>query len=205
MKLGGSLLDLPDLRQRLQEVALMLMPSQLLLIPGGGLAADCIRSLDQQFGLSAEQAHQTAIEAMKFNAELLARLNPEFCIVADLSEARVAWENGRLPVLNASVVLHHQQRPRGDEREDNGDFLPASWDVTSDSIAAWVAARWGAKGLVILKSCDPVSSCIDVLIERRMLDAFFRRIAGSFPIRWLNLRKSPLQFVTLADKSASAF
>jgi aspartokinase-like uncharacterized kinase len=205
VKLGGSLLDLPDLTQRLQDVALMLMPSKMLLIPGGGMAADCIRSLDQQFGLTPEQAHQTAIEAMKFNAELLARLNPEFCIVADLNEALRAWENGRLPVLNASAFLRHQQQPGGGERGDSGVLLPASWDVTSDSIAAWVAARCGAMALVILKSCDPVSNCIDVLIEHRMLDVFFRRTAGSFPIQWLNLRKSPLQFVTLADKSPSAF
>ena len=34
------------------------------------------------------------------------------------------------------------------------DGLPASWDVTSDSIAAWVADRVGAARLVLVKAVD---------------------------------------------------
>ncbi len=34
------------------------------------------------------------------------------------------------------------------------DALPASWDVTSDSIAAWVAHRVGAGRLVLVKGVD---------------------------------------------------
>jgi 5-(aminomethyl)-3-furanmethanol phosphate kinase len=34
------------------------------------------------------------------------------------------------------------------------DDLPASWQVTSDSIAAWVADRVGAERLVLLKAVD---------------------------------------------------
>jgi aspartokinase-like uncharacterized kinase len=34
------------------------------------------------------------------------------------------------------------------------DELPASWDVTSDSIAAWVAHRVGAERLVLVKAAD---------------------------------------------------
>jgi 5-(aminomethyl)-3-furanmethanol phosphate kinase len=34
------------------------------------------------------------------------------------------------------------------------DELPASWQVTSDSIAAWVADRVGAERLVLLKAVD---------------------------------------------------
>jgi 5-(aminomethyl)-3-furanmethanol phosphate kinase len=34
------------------------------------------------------------------------------------------------------------------------DQLPASWEVTSDSIAAWVAGRVGAERLVLVKAVD---------------------------------------------------
>ena len=34
------------------------------------------------------------------------------------------------------------------------DGLPASWDVTSDSIAAWVAPQAGAGRLVLVKAVD---------------------------------------------------
>ena len=34
------------------------------------------------------------------------------------------------------------------------DALPASWEVTSDSIAAWVADQVGAGRLVLVKEVD---------------------------------------------------
>jgi aspartokinase-like uncharacterized kinase len=45
------------------------------------------------------------------------------------------------------------------------DPLPHGWHVTSDSIAAWVASRAGARRLVLLKSIDGVSAGGEVLGE----------------------------------------
>ncbi len=36
-------------------------------------------------------------------------------------------------------------------------LLPHGWDVTSDSIAAWVAGQLGARCLVLLKAMDDVT------------------------------------------------
>jgi aspartokinase-like uncharacterized kinase len=38
------------------------------------------------------------------------------------------------------------------------DGLPASWQVTSDSIAAWVADRVGAERLVLVKAIDGLTA-----------------------------------------------
>jgi aspartokinase-like uncharacterized kinase len=51
----------------------------------------------------------------------------------------MALDAGRVPVLAPSQWLRE------------ADPLPHSWDVTSDSIAAWVAGAVGARRLVLVK------------------------------------------------------
>ena len=228
VKLGGSLLDLPDLMDRLKSLAEQLLPAPVLLISGGGVAAEFVRSLDQRFGLTSEQAHWTAIAAMSFNASLLERLNSEFRVVTDRADAEAVWSAGRIAVLDALAFLRSQEESRlcekgegtivavrsanqacvrrsvrGANNDSAVDFerLPPSWDVTSDSIAAWIAAQWRLSELVIAKSCDPVSPCIATLIENGMLDAFFRSVPRTMKIQWLNLRKSPLSLIPLNDNN----
>lgn len=46
LKLGGSLLTIPDVMDRLEAVISRLRPSPVLIVPGGGAAADVIRDLD---------------------------------------------------------------------------------------------------------------------------------------------------------------
>ena len=248
VKLGGSLLDLPDLMNRLKALTEQLSPAPVLVITGGGVAADLVRTLDQRFGLTPEQAHWTAIAAMSFNASLLERLNVEFRVVTDRLAAEAVWSARQIAVLDALAFLQSEERllrreiserttvavgsqaasvsrhrvhpggsaascatpttgaeavePPGQVRwRLNNNQLPASWDVTSDSIAAWVAARWPASELVIAKSCEAVSPCIGTLIETGMLDPFFRNVVGTAKIQWLNLRKSPLCLIPLNDNT----
>ena len=51
------------------------------------------------------------------------------------------------------------------------DELPASWDVTSDSIAAWVAHRVGAERLVLVKAADGLG--VDEYFPRALEGARF--------------------------------
>jgi len=60
-------------------------------------------------------------------------------LVADPVEIAAALSAGRVPVLAPYRWL------RG------ADPLPHSWDVTSDSISAWVAGQVGAARLVLVK------------------------------------------------------
>ena len=110
MKLGGSLLDLPDLMDRLKALTEQLMPAPVLLMPGGGVAADLVRALDQRFGQTPEQAHWMAIEAMSFNASLLARLNSKLCVVADRAAADAVWSTDRIAVLDAYAFLQFEEQ-----------------------------------------------------------------------------------------------
>ncbi len=254
VKLGGSLLDLPDLMERLKALAEHLHPAPVLIIAGGGAAANLVRSLDRRFGLTPEQAHWTAIAAMSFNAILLARLNSKLCVVADRTAAESVWTSGRIAVLDAFAFLQSEEvdldretgvktkvvparcdsgpshvsrhrvlpggsmvscatPPTGAEAVRppkqarwrlNCGLLPACWEVTSDSIAAWIAAHWRAGELVIAKSCDPVSTCPRTLIANEMLDPFFNNVVQTAAVHWLNLRKSPLSLIPLRDNKPSS-
>jgi len=100
LKLGGSLLALPDLFDRLQAVFEMLKTDRLLLVPGGGAAADEVRRLDDRFQLTAKKAHWAAIAAMSDNASLLARLNGRLRLVQTREDAEGVWNGSRVAILD---------------------------------------------------------------------------------------------------------
>jgi aspartokinase-like uncharacterized kinase len=110
----------------------------LLVVPGGAAFADAVREQDRRFGLRAETAHRMAILAMEQFGWLLSDLTPGGVPCGDLEAARSAGARGRTPILLPAALLA-------------SDPLPASWAVTSDSIAAWVAGATHAARLVLVK------------------------------------------------------
>ena len=107
----------------------------LLVVPGGAWFADAVREADSRFALAATTSHRMAVLGMEQFGWLLSELIPG---AVRSAEARPAA--GRTTVLlPAALEL---------------DGLPASWEVTSDSIAAWVAVRAGAGRLVLVKEVD---------------------------------------------------
>ena len=109
----------------------------LLVVPGGAAFADAVRDHDRRFGLRATTSHRMAILGMEQFGWLLSDLIPRAERCADLG-GRVAD--------GAATVLLPAELPL--------DALPTSWEVTSDSIAAWVAAQVGAERLVLVKEVD---------------------------------------------------
>ena len=108
----------------------------LLVVPGGGRFADAVRDADRRFGLHAETAHRMAILGMEQFGWLLGDLIPGAERITDPARAAAGRTSVLLP---AGLPL---------------DELPASWAVTSDSIAAWVARRAGAGRLVLVKAVE---------------------------------------------------
>jgi 5-(aminomethyl)-3-furanmethanol phosphate kinase len=111
---------------------------RLLVVPGGGSFADEVRRADHRFGLGDSAAHWMAILAMDQYGHLLARLAPGAALVRHGHRLKP----GRLHVLLPSAWLL------------DADPLPHSWDVTSDSIAAWVARAAGVPRLMLVKDVD---------------------------------------------------
>lgn len=145
VKVGGSLFGWPELKPRLQDYLATLAEKNVLLIPGGGPTADVVRSYDRAHGLGDEVAHWLALRALSLNANLLATLlQPGAQVVEGLNAARAVWRRGGRPVLDVYRFA------RGDEGRPG--HLHHSWAVTSDSLAARIAAVAGAERLVLLKS-----------------------------------------------------
>jgi aspartokinase-like uncharacterized kinase len=107
---------------------------RLLVVPGGGSFADAVRDADRRYALSDAAAHRMAILAMDQFGWLLSEMIPGCAPTAEI-------DGDGLRVLLPAAVLAD-------------DPLPASWDVTSDSIAAWVAREAGAGRLVLVKPVD---------------------------------------------------
>jgi len=106
----------------------------LLVVPGGGAFADAVRDADRRFGLPAATSHRMALLAMDQFGLLLADLIPGATVGTGLEKRPTV-------LLPATLALA-------------ADDLPASWEVTSDAIAAWVAGRAGAGRLVLVKGVD---------------------------------------------------
>src|SRR5271165_5143987 len=87
IKVGGSLLDWPELPGRLAAFLARCRDEDpagggtFLLMAGGGPAADLIRTMDRIHGLGDARAHWLAIRAMDLTAQLLSALLPGATVV----------------------------------------------------------------------------------------------------------------------------
>jgi aspartokinase-like uncharacterized kinase len=154
VKVGGSLLadeGLPSLLATLGDLA---RTYRLVVVPGGGPFAESVREACSRCDPGADAAHWMAVLGMDQHAHLIAGMLPPARLVADPDEVGSVLADGLLPVLSPFRWLRA------------ADPLPHGWQVTSDSIAAWVAARLGARRLVLLKSLAGVPGANgDVLPE----------------------------------------
>jgi aspartokinase-like uncharacterized kinase len=140
VKVGGSLLGAADrLDSVLAEIAIAGRDVPLLVVPGGGPFANAVRDADRLMGLGDDTAHWMAILAMEQYAHVITSRLPGSVLVTRPDEGGRALVRGQIPVLAPYVWLR------------DADPLPHSWDVTSDSISAWVAGQVGASRLVLVK------------------------------------------------------
>lgn len=186
VKIGGSLLTWPELPERL-EAFLSREESagaRLVLIVGGGPAADLVRTLDASHGLGDEAAHRLALRALDFTAELLAGLLPGSRVVRRLAEIPGIHRNGWRPILAPRVHLE-------EEDERRVDRLPFSWSVTTDSIAARVVEGLGGDRLVLLKSASALLGMSrEGAAAAGLVDAFFPEAAKRLKrVEVVNLRE----------------
>jgi aspartokinase-like uncharacterized kinase len=191
IKVGGSLLDWPELPSRLRAYLDDELArgdgTGIALIVGGGAAADFIRAMDRIHNLGDDAAHRLAVRALDLGAHVLHTLLPDSSIVSGPDALRAAWDRREVPILSPRRFL---------EELDDGrpDALPASWDVTSDSIAARIAVRLGAGRLVLLKSVGlPKGIDREEAARLGLVDAIFPLVArGLEHVDWISLREQPI-------------
>ncbi|CAL1241291.1 amino acid kinase [Candidatus Methylocalor cossyra] len=137
VKLGGSLAESEVLSRWLDALA----ETTVVIVPGGGVFADGVRAAQARFGFDDRTAHAMAILAMRQYALMMAGFCPHLTLAADLGRLSAAARKAE------RAVLWLPDPKAVDERE-----VPASWEVTSDSIAAWLARRLRAERLLLVKA-----------------------------------------------------
>ena len=113
-------------------------------MPGGGRFADAVRDFDQLFTLSQVIAHRMAILGMDQFGLLLTDITPNSCAVHRLESAKRLSEAKRVPIFLASTLMLQE------------DPLENSWDVTSDSIATFVALQSRAAKVLLVTDVDGI-------------------------------------------------
>jgi len=124
IKIGGSLIDTAG--EVIHEILSSDIPA--LIIPGGGTFADTIRATK----LDDDTAHWAAIDSMNRYGKFLSTFGIS------------TTDTPQIPELGIQILLPKKIM-------ETEDPLPHSWDVTSDSIALWIAEKLHTP-LLLIKS-----------------------------------------------------
>jgi 5-(aminomethyl)-3-furanmethanol phosphate kinase len=175
IKVGGSLLGSPEL-ERWLEIFVKFSDGHIIIVPGGGVFADAVRESQKVSKISDACAHRLAVLAMDQFGLLLANMNPGLAIARTECEIdERTWQHRAIVWLPSTMVLAD-------------DSIPKSWDVTSDSIAAWLAEKLNAKYLILLKSDKPDKSelCLKMMTKDGVVDeAFSDYVSNKAFGRWM--------------------
>lgn len=164
IKLGGSLIEkgrdvIHSLRDYVEDKDRALT---IILIPGGGPFAEVVRNLsgDIHIPISEEAAHWMAVFAMHQYGIFLASGEIEIPVVESVDEIDKA---GPTCILLPYKILKAD------------DCLPHTWDVTSDTIAAFVANKIGEKTFIKLTDVDGIIDEKGHLIEKIHAKEMFKK------------------------------
>lgn len=137
VKIGGSLLESATLDSLLQIAG----SHGAVVAPGGGPFADAVRHEQSRLKFGDDAAHAMAILAMEQMAFLLAERAAGLTLCATPDEFAHAAAAARGAIWRAGTM-------------GIAADLPRAWQVTSDSLALWLATTLRAPRLVLLKAAE---------------------------------------------------
>ncbi len=170
VKLGGSLMRYsPSIIDSLQKHLKKNNGNDysILIVPGGGLFADSIRTICEKFEIGDDAAHWMAILSMEQYAHY----------IVDKTGVN-SIENITYVPNGVSVLLPYRILKESDE-------LPHSWNITSDTIGAWIARETGSR---FVKVTDVDGVIADDIIQK-----------------WMTARELSRMGITCIDSSLPVF
>jgi aspartokinase-like uncharacterized kinase len=181
VKIGGSLEADPHRRRALLTALADGAHGRCIVVAGGGAFAEVVRREQVRDGFADAEAHRRALDAMSRAAGIFRGIEPRLMHILE------PW--AETPSAVASIWNPHLLR-------DGHAEIPETWDVTSDSLALWLATRIQAERCVLVKSVDAPSTVDALALSRRGLvddafPAFAARYRGRIEI-WGPNRKVPL-------------
>jgi len=130
--------------------------------------ADAVREAQQTSGFDDGTAHHAALLAMDQFGLVLKSLQPKLVTASsELEIAERSWQHRAIVWLPSQMVMAD-------------DAIPKNWDITSDSLAAWLAAKLGAERLVLVKSAafSQHETTLVQLSREGIVDASFPEFAA---------------------------
>ena len=174
VKIGGSLFSTPGWQQAIQSLVadISISSRSVAILAGGGALVDGLRTIDASSTLPDPFVHDLALEAMGITSQLVA------------TTLKLPLGGDGMSV--SPIVLDIQKR--GVVRNAI-ESLPHSWNTTSDSIAAAVAAT-RESALLLVKSTPPPVYDIECLASKGWVDHSFPTACFQLEdIRWAARRQ----------------
>ncbi|MDH5358768.1 MAG: delta 1-pyrroline-5-carboxylate synthetase [Gammaproteobacteria bacterium] len=169
VKLGGSLYQKPELKLWLATLSKLSKQQPIVVVPGGGPFSDQVRAAQDLHHFSDHHAHHMAILAMAQFGTLITGIKPE-CQPFYFPVDKTSVPN------QLSVWLPDRQLL-------TQPLLSHSWDVTSDSLALWLANQLSADQLIIVKHCQTyLHSSISELSKLGIIDNEFQKLFMKIPV-----------------------
>lgn len=165
VKIGGSLYDAPELQPYLAALADYSTQQSIVIVPGGGPFADQVRHAQTLHHFDDHIAHHMAIIAMKQFGLLLSSLIPTCQLI----------HGDQPPTHPFSIWLP-------DDTLLSKPDLKKSWDISSDSIALWLAGQLDAEQLLLIKRPLIDTTSIEKLTLDSVLDNGFATLFRKNPI-----------------------
>ena len=167
VKLGGSLAlsgQLPAWLEAIEAGA-----GSVVLVCGGGPFADAVRRAQKRMGFDDEAADLMALMAMEQYGIALAALSKSFVLADCRSAVGAALRAKRVPIWAPRRMVRAAPE------------IPPSWDVTSDSLAAWLAGELGATRLLLIKRARLPAGTLTAegLSKDGVVDAAFPRFLAA--------------------------
>jgi aspartokinase-like uncharacterized kinase len=173
VKLGGSLTESDALLQCLDSVEQNYPHGEVIIVPGGGAFADQVRLAQQYWKFDDRTAHKMALLAMQQMALLFQGIKSHFAIASSLADIQEQLNQQKTVIWSPDIS----------ELDKAG--IQASWDITSDSLAAWLTGILSATRLILVKSAiiNP-ALCLQELTEQGIIDKAFCDFAarGTFKL-----------------------
>ncbi|MGR9087145.1 MAG: amino acid kinase family protein [Gammaproteobacteria bacterium] len=170
VKLGGSLEKNGALIDCLNRVESGFPGRAVVIVPGGGSFADQVRQAQQRWRFDDGTAHDMALLAMQQMALMIRGLMPHFRIAGSISAVQLLLEEKKTVLWSPDSV----------ELDRAG--IRAGWEVTSDSLAAWLAMTLSARELILIKSANmDVEASLAELARQNVVDRAFCDFVARYP------------------------
>jgi aspartokinase-like uncharacterized kinase len=151
IQIGGNLADWVAMADWLNLASRMAAKAPTVIVPTGGPFAETVREAEDMWRLSPTIVRRMMLLGMDNHALLLHGIRPDIATAVDYA---AIWANaaaGRASVWMPGELAR--------ERPD----LVGDWDMSSDSLAAWLAVELGAERLILVNAGACPCHAVDTL------------------------------------------